>query len=82
MEEFQDLFKGEDRRSQLCVYVGDTKVIDAWGDDDFAPGFGPDKITNVFSSGKSVAAILMGVMADQGLFDWNDPVTKYWPAFG
>ena len=24
----------------------------------------------------------MGIMADQGVLDWDAPVTKYWPEFG
>lgn len=59
-DHFEALFKEHDRRSQLCIYVGDEKVVDLWGDTE--GDYGPDKIQNIFSSGKSVGAILMGVL--------------------
>jgi CubicO group peptidase (beta-lactamase class C family) len=33
------------------------------------------------SSGKSVASILIGIMVDKGLLEYNEPVAKYWPEF-
>ena len=44
--------------------------------------FGPDKLTTVMSSGKSVASILMALMVDCGFLDLNEKVTTYWPEFG
>jgi CubicO group peptidase (beta-lactamase class C family) len=35
----------------------------------------------VISTGKGVAAILLGSLRDQGLFDYDDKVAKYWPEF-
>ena len=52
----------------MCVYVGQERVVDLWGD---AKGdYSPDSIQTIFSSGKSVAAILMGIMNDKGLIEW------------
>ena len=50
--------------AQLCVYVGEEKVVDLWGsikDKDFSG----DSITNVFSSTKveSLLEIITGVMS-------------------
>ena len=47
----QNFQRGADESSQLCVYVGEEKVVDLWGsikDKDFSG----DSITNVFSSTK------------------------------
>ena len=34
------------------------------------------------SSGKSVASILLAILADQGKFTYNDKVMTHWPEFG
>ena len=41
-----------------------------------------DSLQLIFSSGKSVASILMAMMVDQGLLDYDNKVTDYWPEFG
>jgi len=63
------------------AYVGDRKIVDLFGDA-LDIGYNENSLQNIFSSGKSVAAILMGIMADKGLIEWEAPVTKYWPEFG
>ena len=35
----------------------------------------------IYSSGKCVAAILMAIMRDKGLIEYDAPVHKYWPEF-
>ena len=71
--------------AQLCVYVGEEKVVDLWGsikDKDFSG----DSITNVFSSTKvednhgtvmkeffqSLAAIALASLVDRGLLSYSD----------
>lgn len=76
LDEFQQMIiDGDDKRSQLCVFVGEEMVLDLY------KGVSPDAITTIFSSGKSIAAILMGVLHDKGLFQYDDPVVKHWPEF-
>ena len=65
----------------MVAYVGDRKIVDLFGNT-LNNGYNADSLQNIFSSGKSVAAILMGIMADKGLLEWDAPVTKYWPEFG
>ena len=65
----------------MVAYVGDRKIVDLFGDS-LNIGYNEDSLQNIFSSGKSVASILMGIMADKGLIEWQAPVTKYWPEFG
>tara|TARA_B110000285_G_C14629858_1_gene382884 strand:- start:135 stop:308 length:174 start_codon:yes stop_codon:yes gene_type:complete len=45
------------------------------------PITGDDK-TLIMSSGKSVAAIMLARMVDQGLIDYDDLVSKHWPEYG
>ena len=35
----------------------------------------------IFSSGKSVAAIVMAMQVDRGLISYTDEVSKHWPDF-
>ena len=35
----------------------------------------------MYSSGKSIAAIMMAIMRDQGNLEYTAPVCKYWPEF-
>jgi len=69
-EELQQIFDdGFDSRAQLAVYHGDELVVDLWGDST-GTGWGPDSLGNIFSAGKSIGAILMGVAVGQGHADW------------
>ena len=84
-EPVRDLFQrslspARDKNVQLCIYVGEERVVDLWassGDDTFSA----DSLVNVFSSGKSVESILMAALVEQGLLDFTLPVSTYWPEF-
>lgn len=76
----QSLSASKDKNAQLCIYVGEERVVDLWassGSDDFSA----DSLVNIFSSGKSLESILMAMLADQGLLDFTKPVSAYWPEF-
>merc|ERR1712130_149074 len=81
-ELFEENFRtGRETSAQLCVYVGEEKVVDLWGsikDKDFSG----DSITNVFSSTKSLAAIALASLVDRGLLNYSDKICKHWPEFG
>lgn len=80
-DKFETLFNRDfDKVSQLCVYVGEEKVIDLYG---VATGFkgDGDSLANIYSSGKSVAAILIAIMVDQGHLEYDELISKYWPEF-
>ncbi len=68
--------------TQLCVYLGDERVVDLWGSADGRTEHSPDALTNVFSSSKNFEAIAMAWLFDQGLLDYGATVTEYWPEFG
>lgn len=55
--------------------------MDVFGKDE-ATEYSADSISNIFSSGKTVAAILMAIMQDQGRLKYHDEVSKHWPEFG
>ena len=67
--QFEEYYaNGIDKHSQLCVYVGDTMVVDLWGTQVIQKGkkqhYTADSVTNIWSSGKSIGALLMAVMRD------------------
>ncbi|CAA0079369.1 Uncharacterised protein [Halioglobus japonicus] len=68
--------------TQLCIYYAGEKVVDLWGTVTDEPGFSPDSLINVFSSGKSLEAIAIASLVDRGLIDYNARITDYWPEFG
>ena len=86
LQRFISLFEeGIDKNSQLCIYHKENKVVDIWGE---TPGFrgkdvkyGPDTLVAIFSSGKSIGSIMMGVLHDKGLIDFNEKIATYWPEF-
>ena len=54
-----------------------------WGDTrPSEQAYGPDSLTHVFSSGKSIASILIAVLVDKGLLKYSDLVIKHWKEFG
>jgi CubicO group peptidase (beta-lactamase class C family) len=72
---------GRDRNAQLCVYVGETCVVDLWASSNNDPNFSGDSLINVFSSGKSLESILLAMLVDQESLDFTAPVQRYWPEF-
>lgn len=70
-----------DRNIQLCVYVGDERVIDLCANAAVEDSFSADSLVNIYSSGKSLESILLAIMADKGLVDFERCVSSYWPEF-
>merc|ERR1712198_479846 len=58
------------------------KVIDLWGKADENSEYDGDTLTTVFSSTKSLTAIAMAALQDQGLISYDEKITTYWPEFG
>ena len=58
-----------ERSTQLCVYVGEEKVVDLWASASGDTDFSPDSLVNVFSSGKSLEAIAVAWLVGKGLLD-------------
>jgi CubicO group peptidase (beta-lactamase class C family) len=83
LDKFQALYNGEyDRQSQLCVYVGDEKVIDIYGKNntDVIP-FDGNSIMNLFSCGKTVASLMIARQVHDGNLKFDDTIASKWPEF-
>ena len=76
----RSLTSKRDRNAQLCIYIGEDRVVDLWATDG-EEHFSPDSLVNVFSSGKSIECILLAMLADQGLLNFAERVATYWPEF-
>lgn len=70
-----------ERNTQLCIYVGEECVVDLWASAIDDATFSADSLVNVWSSGKSLEPILLGMLIDRGLLDLNKPISDYWPEF-
>ncbi len=76
-----NLSASADSNAQLCVYVGEQCVVDLWASTTGDSTFDGDTLVNVFSSGKSLESILLGMLVDQADLDFSAPVQAYWPEF-
>ena len=86
-EPVRDLYENNmrnlaERNTQLCIYVGDTRVVDLWASADNDATFTADSLINVFSSGKSLEAIMLAMLVDRGLLNYDASIADYWPEFG
>jgi CubicO group peptidase (beta-lactamase class C family) len=67
-----------------CVYHRGEKVIDLWGGiRDKASGepWEEDTMVLVFSATKGLSGLAMALANSQGLFDYDERISKYWPEF-
>ena len=81
-ELFENNFKaGLEVSSQLCVYVGNEKVVDLWGTTDKRSQFGPDDVIPIFSSSKSLTSIVLALLVDRGHLNYDDKISDIWPEF-
>ena len=67
-----------------CVYLHGKPVVDLWGGVR-TPGqsepYTADTLQMVWSTTKGVVAIAAHMLAQEGLLDFDAPVTRYWPEF-
>ena len=71
-----------EENAQLCIYVGEDKVVDLWASTNSDSDFTADSLVNIFSSGKSLEAIAMASLVTKGLLKYSAHITEYWPEFG
>ena len=79
------LARGEEIGAGFSVYQRGVQVVDLWGglaDVGASRAWDRDTRIVVFSVTKGLSAMGMHLLADRGIFDWDDPVAKHWPAFG
>lgn len=79
-----NLASGADVGASFCATVDGETVIDIWGgykDTDKTAPWEEDTIVNVYSSTKTMASLVMLMLADRGDIDFHEKVSKYWPEF-
>jgi CubicO group peptidase (beta-lactamase class C family) len=67
-----------------AVYLRGEKVVDLWGgarDEVTGAPWEEDTMVLVFSTTKGMAATAMAVAHSRALFDYDEPVARYWPEF-
>ena len=83
---FTDAPEGlNEQGARFSVCVGGETVVDLWGGRADAAGavpFGERTLSPVFSTGKSVMALLIATCVERGLLDYEATVASYGPAFG
>jgi len=80
----QHVKSGEDAGAAICVYHRGTKVVDAWGgikDKALKTSWDEHTLIPVFSVTKALAATCFSILATRKKFDYQAPVSEYWPDF-
>ena len=75
---------GEDLGAAFCATVNGETVVDLWGgwaDEARSRPWQADTIVGVYSTTKTIAALVALMLADRGLIDLAAPVAAYWPEF-
>lgn len=70
--------------SAVCVYHEGKKVVDLWGGTMDAARTRPwqsDTLCLMYSIAKSICALSVHMLADEGRVDLEAPVATYWPEF-
>lgn len=76
--------EGSEIGVQVCAYLGEDCVVDAWAGVTAAGGDFPvdaDTLFNVFSVSKAVTAVAVHIQVERGLLDYDQPLARYWPEF-
>jgi CubicO group peptidase (beta-lactamase class C family) len=63
--------------AQLALYHEGRLVLDLA----VGPDCAPDSLTGVFSCSKGAAAMVVGILLQEGVLDLDAPVAAYWPEF-
>jgi len=77
-----------ERRNELgaacCIYYRGEKVVDLWGgirNKSTREPWEEDTMVLVFSTTKGLSGLAMALAHSQGLFDYDERISKYWPEF-
>ena len=65
---------GREQNAQLCVYVEGQKVVDLWGSANDNQNYNANTLQTIFSSTKSLTAIVVAKLVDQGLLDYGEKI--------
>eukprot|EP00301_Raphidiophrys_heterophryoidea_P023525 c7382_g1_i1.p1 GENE.c7382_g1_i1~~c7382_g1_i1.p1 ORF type:complete len:493 (-),score=120.25 c7382_g1_i1:199-1617(-) len=84
-QEFLNNFQHRREIGATCVVYHKGKVVvDLAGgvrDVKTRTPYTPDTLQVVFSSTKVLEGLVIAMLVDRGLLDYNEPVAKYWPEF-
>ncbi len=84
-EEFVRNFTARGELGAACtIYYQGRKVVDLWGglrDPRTRAPWEEETMVLVFSTTKGLAALAMALAHSQGLFEYDEPVARYWPEF-
>ena len=67
--------------AQCVVYHRGEPVVDLCGSST-GSAYGPDTLQNVFSSTKVIESIVVAMLVDRGLIDYEQKISTVWPEFG
>ncbi|UCG04131.1 MAG: beta-lactamase family protein, partial [Candidatus Heimdallarchaeota archaeon] len=77
-----------EKRNELgaacCIYYQGEKVVDLWGgirNEATGEPWEEDTMVIVWSTTKGLAGLAMALAHSRGFFDYNEPISKYWPEF-
>ncbi|MGB1059169.1 MAG: serine hydrolase domain-containing protein, partial [Ketobacter sp.] len=75
--------KDERSGSALAVYFQGRSVVDVWAGkrDHQGNPWLEDTLALSFSTTKGVASVMMHILVDKGLIEYDKPVAYYWPEF-
>ncbi|TNE57841.1 MAG: class A beta-lactamase-related serine hydrolase [Alphaproteobacteria bacterium] len=76
---------GQEVGASFAVYRHGKKVVDLWGgygDKALTQPWEERSLTNVWSTTKGMAAIVVARLVEQGKISYDAPVITYWPEFG
>ncbi|MFI1285042.1 serine hydrolase domain-containing protein [Streptomyces sp. NPDC020858] len=63
--------------AQLAVYHRGRRVVDLWAGEDT----GGETLSGVYSITKGAAHLVVALLVQDGVLDWDRPVSAYWPEF-
>lgn len=67
-----------------CIHHQGEKVVDIWGgvrNQETGKPWEEDTMVIVFSTTKGLSALAMALAHSQGLFSYDESISKYWPEF-
>ncbi|CAF1521531.1 unnamed protein product [Adineta steineri] len=81
----ENFIEKRDLGASLAIYYHGKLVVDLWGgwfDRSFTKPYDNNTLQSVFSTTKGVVAIAVALCVQNGLLDYFELVTKYWPEYG
>jgi CubicO group peptidase (beta-lactamase class C family) len=84
-EAFIENFTRRHELGAACsIYYRGEKVVDLWGgirNQTTGEPWEENAMVDVFSTAKGMSGLAMALAHSRGLFDYEEPVCKYWPEF-